>query len=303
MKGGEKEEEERESGPPVSITDSTIHRSHFDYDNAKNTSRWKFKCNFQSGWPAIFHWGFCFSFLFSLDPLSVKIEFSIWRQYLLFSPGSWDSPDNFQAFKPWVLIKRRTGQSIRCRRLLMNSSCFCCCCSGVFLHCSKRTPVAATSWLIAPTKPHTGLATHPPHTWGKSERQPVPSRMADRDDCCGQLTVSLVGLHGRLPVVQEVPVSVACLFALYCHVVQDIGWFLLLPPPLISPARWPGCGYWHSHRAETAPSPSAVSCLIVAYTGSRLISLRWHVTALTPPLTLPHLHLSRTPCLYRRICP
>lgn len=56
--------------------------------------------------------------------------------------------------------------------------------------------------------------------------------MADRDDCCGQLTVSLVGLHGRLPVVQEVPVSVACLFALYCHVVQDIGWFLLpLPPP------------------------------------------------------------------------
>lgn len=34
-----------------------------------------------------------------------------------------------------------------------------------FLHCSKRTPVAATSWLIAPTKPHTVLATHPnPHT-------------------------------------------------------------------------------------------------------------------------------------------
>lgn len=30
---------------------------------------------------------------------------------------------------------------------------------------SKRTPVAATSWLIAPTKPHTVLATHPnPHT-------------------------------------------------------------------------------------------------------------------------------------------
>lgn len=56
--------------------------------------------------------------------------------------------------------------------------------------------------------------------------------MADRDDCCGQLTVSLVGLHGRLPVVQEVPVSVACLFALYCHVVQDIGWFRLPPPGL-----------------------------------------------------------------------
>lgn len=109
-----------------------------------------------------------------------------------------------------------------------------------FLHCSKRTPVAATSWLIVPTKPHTVLATHPnphtpthTHTWGKSERQPGSrGRMADRDDCCGQLTVSLVGLHGRLPVVQEVPVSVACLFALYCHVVQDIGWFLQpLPPP------------------------------------------------------------------------
>lgn len=91
-----------ESGPPISITDSTIQRSHFDYDNAKNTSRWKFKCNFQSGWPAIFHWGFCifpsFCFLFSLDPLSVKIEFSIWRQYLLFSTMVAGRLISFQAF-------------------------------------------------------------------------------------------------------------------------------------------------------------------------------------------------------------
>lgn len=92
----------RRRGPPISITDSTIQRSHFDYDNAKNTSRWKFKCNFQSGWPAIFHWGFCifpsFCFLFSLDPLSVKIEFSIWRQYLLFSTMVAARLISFQAF-------------------------------------------------------------------------------------------------------------------------------------------------------------------------------------------------------------
>lgn len=88
--------------------------------------------------------------------------------------------------------------------------------------------------------------------------------MADRDDCCGQLTVSLVGLHGRLPVVQEVPVSVACLFALYCHVVQDIGWFLLpLPPP-------PTWSDWLT-LADTGtatglrPHPAPLLCLVLLW--------------------------------------
>lgn len=96
--------------------------------------------------------------------------------------------------------------------------------------------------------------------------------------------------------------SFCCLFV--CIVLPCCAgyWLVSTPPPPSPHMVWlaDACGYWHSHRAETAPCPTAVSCLIVAYTGSRLISLRWHVTALASPLPLPHSHLSLS--LYRRLC-
>lgn len=166
-----------------------------------------------------------------------------------------------------------------------------------FLHCSKRTPVAATSWLIAPTKPHTVLGTHPnphtpTHTWGKSERQPEPRQ----DGRQGRLlwpVDSFISWFTWPPARCAGGASFCCLFV--CIVLPCCaGYWLVFTPPIL-PHGLTGCLL----RILAQPlgwDRTLTHCCVLSYCGIHRKSpdkftLTCYRTRI-PSLSVPYLYLS-----------
>lgn len=222
--------------------------------------RVKFKCNFQSAdVQPVFHSNPLF-FSQLTGHCLWKLNFCNWTMRLFSSllscctcctcccgqkrtygkeASNWQPDDKFYAsgtnpMLPWTINLVWT---------FLNELSFILCTlsSLVFLSrflCSCLLPVAcfaayspSASWLITLSKQSEYAK------WAfrlKSERPLLKSYLANSMCQCSRSweivlwpVDSFISWFTCPDVLQKVPVSVACLFALYCHVVQDIGWPVL----------------------------------------------------------------------------